>query len=311
VGEEGYAASVRAELSRGRYLVSLPSSDASLMALGAPVGHLVDKAALSARAIDAGLPVPPTRVFAGRTEVLDSVNDLDFPVVVKPVISRFPARRVGSPTELADSFTDDVPVIVQPFLLDQLHAVAGVVWNGRLVAAVHQRYFRTWPPDCGTACAAETIDGDPVLEERLLRVLHGYEGIFQAQLAGPHLLDLNPRVYGSLPLAVAAGVNLVAIYCSLVQAPQGGRVPGLDFKPIRARPGVFYRWIEGDVRNLWNAVRIGRLTVPKALRQLRPRRGAAHSTESLQDPKPAIARFNHALRRSGGLGRSETNGSQS
>jgi len=179
--------------------------------------------------------------------------------------------------------------MVQPYLREELHALAGVVRDGRLLAAVHQRYFRTWPLDCGTASAAVTIDPDGDLERRVLELLGDYEGIFQAQFAGPYLLDLNPRVYGSLPLAVAAGANLAAVHCRALQ--------GEDVQPVRARAGVFYRWLEGDVRNLAQAVRERRAGVLSALWELRPRKAAAHSTESLRDPMPMVVRFRFAIRR--------------
>ena len=157
-------------------------------------------------------------------------------------------------------------------------------------AVAHQRYLRTWPPDCGTASAAETVEPDLELEAAVLRLLDGFEGVFQAQLAGPYLLDLNPRVYGSLPLAVEAGANLPAVYCDLLR--------GVERDVVRARPGVFYRWIEGDLRHLFAGVRDGSLGLGAAVRALLPRRGAAHSTESLSDPLPAIARLRYAMRRS-------------
>ena len=125
-----------------------------------------------------------------------------------------------------------------------------------------------------------------MLEERITRLLSGYSGIFQAQLAGSYLLDLNPRIYGSLPLAVAAGVNLPAIMCDLVK--------GLPPTQVRAKPGSFYRWIEGDVRHALHSVRNGG-SLGKSLRALRPRRNTAHSTESLADPLPMVLRARHAL----------------
>ena len=47
----------------------------------------------------------------------------------------------------------DGPVLVQPYLTAGIRAVAGVAWHGRLAAAVHQRYLRSWPPACGTSSA--------------------------------------------------------------------------------------------------------------------------------------------------------------
>jgi predicted ATP-grasp superfamily ATP-dependent carboligase len=281
---------VRTELAARPYLTTLAASDAALLALGAPVAHLVDKAELVTRARRAGFLVPPTRVFPSREDLL-AAEDLEFPFVLKPAVSTHPAVLVTSRADVAAASQNDEGgrFIVQPYLQESLRAAAGVLWNGRLVAAVHQRYFRTWPAECGTACAAETVEPDHDLEQRLLLLLDGYAGIFQAQLAGEHLLDLNPRVYGSLPLAVAAGANLPAVYCGLVASDE---VP-----PVRARPGVFYRWLEGDLRHMAWALRAGRGGFGSALKSLRPRRGTAHSTESIRDPMPMVARLRHAATR--------------
>jgi predicted ATP-grasp superfamily ATP-dependent carboligase len=288
VTEPGYAEAVRAELAAGTYLTVLAASDAALLALGFPVEHLVNKAELTGRARLAGMSVPPTRTFPSRVELL-AAGDLEFPAVVKPAVSTYAARLVRSATDLEATVDGNGPFVVQPYEGQALRAVSGVVWEGQLVAASHQRYVRTWPVECGTGCAARTVEPDLEVEERLLRLLAGYRGIFQAQLAGDRLLDLNPRVYGSLPLAVAAGANLPAVYCDLLS--------GKEVPPLRARPGVFYRWLEGDLRHMAWLVRTRRVGFVSALQELLPHQRAAHSTESLRDPMPMVARLRYAATR--------------
>jgi len=131
---------------------------------------------------------------------------------------------------------------------------------------------------------------DTELESRVLDVLGDYQGIFQVQLIGAHLLDINPRVYGSLPLAVASGANLPAVYCDLL----GGRK--LE-APKRAEPGVRYRWTEGDARALAGGVRAHDLSMAEAVRALRPRRRTAHSLEDVRDLKPLLLRGYNVVRR--------------
>jgi hypothetical protein len=123
-----------------------------------------------------------------------------------------------------------------------------------------------------------------------VRLLSDYDGIFMAELRGDYLLDLNLRIYASLALATRAGANLPKIYCDLL------RGESVDF--IRARPGVFYRWLDGDVRCvIWAAYR-RRLTPREALKALMPRRGAAHGgPESLTDPRPMLARMGQGLQK--------------
>lgn len=282
-----YAGSVRSELARHQYLTVLPASDLALLSLGAPVLHLIDKTRLAQCAPAAGFYVPPTQTFASWSRLKEQADDIEYPVVIKSALAKFPAFRVDSRRQLPEEISSGA-LIAQAYVRDRMRAIAGVVWQGRLVSAVHQRYLRTWPVDCGTACAAQTIPPDEDLEVRLLELLKGYDGIFQIQLAGRYLLDVNPRVYGSLPLAVAANANPVGTYCDLLR--------GREVAFHRATPGVFYRWIEGDVRHLLHALRHKETTPLSAILALRPQPGAAHSTESLIDPGPVVTRLRYALK---------------
>jgi predicted ATP-grasp superfamily ATP-dependent carboligase len=184
-------------------------------------------------------------------------------------------------------------VLVQPFIGEWQHAVSGVIWRGELRAALHQRYMRMWPADPGGhATAVCTVEPDIELQRRLLHLLREHEGPFQAQFRGEFLLDLNPRVSTSLPLAVASGVNLPAIYCDLLR--------GVDVPAAEARPGVFYRWLDGDIRSILWSWRRRRMSTRDALQALRPRAGTAHGPESLTDPGPMLARVlaaRHKVRR--------------
>jgi predicted ATP-grasp superfamily ATP-dependent carboligase len=272
----------------------MAASDAVLVALGLPGGDLVDKARLPGRAAAAGLAVPSTREFGNGTELVEAADALDYPVVVKAAVKSQDGdntRRVDSAHELRAAFGSSAfPVVVQPVAGGTMRAVCGVIHDGRLLAVVHQNYLRIWPPDCGTASAALTTAPDHELEERLPALLAGHVGVFQVQLIGDQVIDVNPRVYGSLPLAVAAGANLPAIACRAA----GGRLPpGV----VRGRPDVPYRWMEGDLRRLAHDVRSGALPLRAAGRALRPRRGTAHSIESLRDPVPGLLRLAEAARR--------------
>jgi predicted ATP-grasp superfamily ATP-dependent carboligase len=287
--EAAFARAVRDELARHSYLTVIPTSDAAILALGAAGAHLVDKASLTDEADRAGLPTPPTLVFPSYEDLLAAAGTLDYPVVIKPTISRWAPFRADAPEGAEAARGMAGPMLVQPFVGEPLTAVGGVIWREELLAAVHQRYLRTWPPECGTSSAAITVAPDADLEARITRLLHGYDGMFQVQLAGPFLLDVNPRPYGSMPLALAAGVNLPALYCDLLQ--------GRDVGAIRGESGAFYRWVEGDLRRLWREVRTGAMGLLAAVRELRPRRGATHSTESLSDPGPMLARLRFAVSR--------------
>jgi predicted ATP-grasp superfamily ATP-dependent carboligase len=287
--EEGYAAAIAQELGAREYLAVFPSSDGALIALDSPGRRFIDKVESARAARAAGLEVPPSRTFSSTAELMAAAGELDYPVVLKPPIKTFPATRIDGPGGIAAAVVEDGPVIVQPFLNEQLRGVLGLVWHGELVASVHLRYLRLWPMPCGTVAAAETMAPDRHLDERLPELFRGYDGVFHLDLAGPFVLDVNPRIHAALSLAHASGANLASMYCDLLR--------GKTVAPVSGRSGIFFRWIEGDVKNLVWSVRRRRVGAASALRAVRPRRGAIHSYESIRDPGPMLVRFRAMARR--------------
>jgi hypothetical protein len=133
-----------------------------------------------------------------------------------------------------------------------------------------------------------TTAPDEDLEQRLPVLLDGYNGIFQVQLLGPHVIDINPRVYGSMALATQAGANLPDILCRLLRREAFG-----EPRPVRAAPGVLYRWLEGELKHAGDGMRAGDLTWHDAMSILRPERGVAYGDVAVTDPVPSAGRLLH------------------
>lgn len=291
----GYADAVRRLRDEERYDVVFPASDAALLRLEWPGAELVDKQRLHDRAAAVGLPTPAQWTFDSGEELVRSAGDVRWPVVVKAAAKSselaHPAFRADSPTDLGPLAGSRHPVVLEEWLAGEQVAVSGVMWGGRLRAVTHQRYVRSWPRQCGIAAYAVTAQPDERLEAGLARLLADHDGVFQCQLIDGRLHDVNPRVFGSMALSARAGVNLLDVVCRLTSGEDlGARTP------LRARPGVAYRWIEGDLRHLGEARRCGDLTTGETLGALRPRRGTAHPDIWPSDPGPTLARFGYAVR---------------
>jgi hypothetical protein len=291
----GYTGAMRALADSGDYETVLLASDAALLALGWSGAALVDKAEVGRRTTAAGFSTAHEEVFADGADLLAHAADVRYPVAVKPVEKHdsisLNVWRADGPADLAPAQGYDAPLLVQEWLPGALQGMSGVVWGGRLRAALHQTYPRTWPRLCGVASCAVTIEPDPALEERVLEVMRGHEGLFNVQYIGDHLIDINPRVYGSVVVSSRAGANFLDVVTRLAAGEDVGRDA-----PLRGRVGVPYRWVEGDLRSILDGKRSGALGWPGLARALRPTRHTVHADVSLRDPVPTLARITYAAR---------------
>lgn len=307
---EGFAAALAEAAGRLEVAAVLPGTEPALLALAGrerlfPAGTTVgsapeaalrratDKTALALLSLRAGLDVPPTRIVVGGGPV--PTDELSFPAMVKPLRSelltagklrRFEAKRVESAAELERALSElpDEAGLVQPYLEGRLISVNGVAFDGELHAANQHVVHRVWPDRCGHSVYAETI---PMIPERerataaLTREL-GWSGVFNLQLiereGRSYVIDLNPRFYASLTLATAAGLNLPAIWASLLL--------GLPSEVSGYRSGVRFRDEKDDPRAILSAFRRGER---RAARALVPRRRTVHSLFSRRDPRPALS----------------------
>ena len=139
--------------------------------------------------------------------------------------------------------------MVQAYVEGRLLNVNGVAWKGEVIADVHEQALRTWPADCGPVSYAQTIRPEAQLGEqaRALIAALDWSGVFNLQFieaeTGLYLVDVNPRLYTTIGLAVAAGANLPAIWVELLlgRRPQvdpyrvGVRVPVRGTTCVRSR----------------------------------------------------------------------------
>ncbi len=239
----------------------LPGSDASLAALSGR------EAAFHPAAVGAGTPEALHRATAG-------LGALAARHRLPPAPAGLAERRLAVAGR---------PAPAEPA---ELAAVSGLVRDGRMLSALHQRSPRIWPSETGRSAYAVTVAPDPGLEAAVAALLAevGWTGLYHVPLLvaadGAWLLDLvlTPGTYGSLALAVAAGHNLAAGWADLVC----GRP--VDLGPYRVGAGL--RCEERDAPALAATVLAGR---PRAaLRALRPGRDRRLSVLSPRDPAPAL-----------------------
>jgi hypothetical protein len=133
--------------------------------------------------------------------------------------------------------------------------------------------------------------------EVLLRALN-WLGLAQLQFivgpVGPVLIDLNARYYGSMSLAMRAGLDLPVLWARLAT----GRHVGARYDAL---VGARYSWLEGDLRRAVSERRGG--LAKDVLNSLDWGRSAGHSIVDLRDPMPACTYsaelFGRAVRKVG------------
>jgi predicted ATP-grasp superfamily ATP-dependent carboligase len=327
-GVDAYVAGLERIVRRRRHEVLLAGTDETLFAvasrrerlephvsLGLPAPEVVarslSKEHLAQAAGEADLPTPDGIVCNSYEEALAAARSFGFPVLVKGVntITEREGRLVRFPTQLAQDESGLAAAqerigrcIVQRRMEGNVAAFLGVATDEGLLGMVLNRYVRTWPPVAGMASFSETAVIPPWLAERVgsLVDLLGWRGIFQLQMIEDGdgrmwPIDFNPRLFGSMGIARAAGAPLSSLWCRWLL----GERPS----PRVGRPGATYRWEQGDARNIVWQLRNG--DARGALASVRPKPGTTHPYFKASDPLPFVAqcgelvavRLRHATKR--------------
>lgn len=182
----------------------------------------LDKAKTVQAARKAGIRHPKS-VLAESIDIDDAESELGYPVVVKPCRG---SGRTGvcicySRSELEQSYETSTeqygPVLFQEFIPKGGERGVYTLYDdtGQLVRVTVQRRLRSYPPEGGASTYRETV-ADPELiskADRLLSSIGWSGGVAMVefrvdeQTGEPVLMEINPRLWGSLALSVYAGVE--------------------------------------------------------------------------------------------------------
>ena len=232
-----------------------------------------DKVMMLDRARDAGLDVPASVLIASRGEMAAGEVPSLFPAVLKPrqsVVTLPDGSRRKLLVEFAETIDDyrrkaaSLPDYAFPLLVQQRVRGPGegmflLRWDGRIVAQFAHRRIREKPPAGGISVYRESIAVPPDLASASRRLLDAldWRGVAMVECkrdeqTGRHVfMEVNGRLWGSLQLALDAGVDFPAL---LAQCAAGGHPDAvLDY-----RVGVRSRWFWGDVDHLYLRLRRSR-----------------------------------------------------
>lgn len=224
-----------------------------------------DKADVMRLAETLGVPIPRTFFLEEPAQIEAAAAALTFPVVVKPRRSRvrteegWKACSVTYAADLADlrAKVRAWPAAAYPLLLQEKIPGPGLgvflcIHDGATVAAFSHRRLREKPPSGGVSVLSESVAMRPDLKEYAERLLTALEwnGVAMVEFKlderdnVPKLMEINGRFWGSLQLAIDAGVDFPSILVDSLT--RGGSVAAAP----AYRVGVRSRWFWGDVDSL-------------------------------------------------------------
>jgi predicted ATP-grasp superfamily ATP-dependent carboligase len=252
-------------LTEAAMLALLPVRDTLGATIPAPESEsfrrISDKGILFEAARELGIAVPEQRRVS-RDDAADwaKVGDLGYPLVLKPARSvaggmKLSVRHAADGAELEvvrRSLTPEAyPLLVQRRIIGPGVGVFLLVWEKQTRAVFSHRRIREKPPAGGVSVYRESIAADPslVAASRALLDRFDWQGVAMIeykldQATGtPYLMEINGRFWGSLQLAVDAGVDFPALLVALA----AGERPA----PVTSYlTGVRSRWWWGDVDHL-------------------------------------------------------------
>jgi predicted ATP-grasp superfamily ATP-dependent carboligase len=273
-----------------------------------------DKVATLSLAREHGVPVPRTVLVSTVEEALDAAESLGWPLVVTPRSSS--ARLAGRVLEHFEvSYAEDgasliaevgrlegrSEVLLQEYCKGQGQGVELLLHRGRPLAAFQHRRLHEVPITGGASSFREGVALDPTLYDYSTRLLDAlaWTGLamveFKITDGGPRLMEINGRVWGSLPLAVKSGVDFPARMAELYLKgpPENGFHTQTRYElGVRSRNlDLEVHWIASTLRGNQGrrlvAVPSRVEAVRAALRLAYPRDG--YDVLSRDDPRPGLA----------------------
>jgi len=210
------------------------------------------------------VPAPRTWFVESLEELRPIEGELSFPVVLKPRRSKYLAANawISEPVTYADSFAElrrrlkvVHPAVPLPMIQERVTGPGCGAFllcdHGRSKAVFFHRRLREKPPSGGVSVLRESIPVDRQMRayaEALLSALewHGVAMVeFKVDVRDgrPLLMEINPRFWGSLQLAIDAGVDFPGMLAHLAM--------GEPVEPVFSYAvGVRSRWLLGDLDHL-------------------------------------------------------------
>lgn len=297
-----------------RWRTDFPDSVLSLLPLHDAVARVHERAALHDLAKSIGIDCTHEFRIRNETEVEPTLRDAQkrpFPVLVRPMRAmgdrdEGPGRttaplRILNIADLRRLLYErddlvDGGIVIEPAVPGQALAYAALYDDGKPVAEVYQERLREQDALSGISTLAQTIAPDGELAQKGRRILEalGWQGPALCEFVRTpnghlQLRRVVGRLWNSLHLAIAAGVDVPGLAYRICEGERIGRVHV-------AEAGHRVRWMIGDAKGAVGLARgaFGPASVRSRLKQLGsivdPRQVAGVDTAVFDrdDPMPFV-----------------------
>lgn len=222
-----------------------------------------DKSAALAIARKAGVPIPVTYAPEDEEELEGVLDRLRFPAVVKlrddagTVLDPGQRYAIGrSADEVRQAFRRLQAIKPFPLIQEKVegpgYGVGILAEQGRVLASFAHRRLREYPITGGPSSACVSVIDDRLTGYAAAVIGElGWTGVAMVEFKKDddyRLMEVNPRFWGSLPLATRAGVNFPHLLC---RRAMGEEIGG----PPRYEAGVRLRFLPLDAAAAWSALR--------------------------------------------------------
>jgi len=325
-----FIAALSALIRSEKFDMLIPSSDSALIALtqhyeylstllhvACPPPHIVKRVVEKPLTFDiakrCGVNIPITYLVSNSAELESLRTTLRFPVIAKPRSKMdigthtFKVRYFQTFEGLKAAFLADADFglgnVLQEYCPGEGVAIGTLIHKGEPIAMFQDRRLKEMQ---GMSVMTSSEELDPVLRQWSLTLLRdvGWEGIAMVEYRHNRcdgtaaLLEVNGRYWGSLALAVHAGIDFPFYEWQLAH----GEKPQV---PSRYHVGMRARWIAGDILRLHSLfkdpISVG-FPRPSRWKELvrfltdfKPRTRAV--LWSIGDPVPFLLDVGHTLKR--------------
>ena len=225
------------------------------------VDGAANKANVIEKAVALGIDIPESVIINSYEELDTGKINFDYPLVIKPSRSRiltehgwlfttvtYATSEQDLLRQLSNYQSEIYPIILQERICGPGLGIFMCVHQGESVAAFSHKRLREKPPSGGVSVLRESVALDPValdFSERLLSCLN-WQGVAMVEFKvderdnRPKLMEINGRFWGSLQLAIDAGVDFPRLLAATLESDHIKKIGSYKL-------GVRTRWLWGDI----------------------------------------------------------------